>query len=259
MYWNSLRLLKDVASVAFAVVLAMVILDVLEEQDILTSSFSTLGVVDIFAYSYVAFAAHVAVLFPDKKTDPEINKRIGGFIWRVFLMNLPLFIVAFLIAMFAMSFVETLDVSNLEDVKGYTVMMLLPVSGAIFLLIFSLIGTLLPAFVYGKNKGLGQALGRKKWPIVWRIIVGPGTLNILIILLALAVTSFGLVEGRNFQANWSPNVADIIFSLVLYTVHIWGVVMLAYILSTEYIKAEGIIPGVSDQEIQDAVKLSQMD
>ena len=259
MYGNSLRLLKDVATTAFPVVVALIVLEVLVEQNVLTGNFFSAGFVDVIAYACIAFVAHVAVLFPDRKTDPELTKKIGGFLWRVFLMNLPLFVAAFLVVILAMSFVDTLDASNKEEVKVYAGILLLPVAGLLFLLIFGFTGTLLPAFIYGKNQGLGRALGREKWPVIWRIIVGPGLLNILIIIIAFGAAALELLKGSFFQENWAPNVADIIINVILYMISVWGVVMLAYILSTEYIKAEGIIPGAPDHAPQEAVNLTQMD
>ena len=155
MYLTSLQLFISLrVYVAIAVVGELAIQLVGEAFDI----GGGLAFASILIWSYLAFNAHAALLLPQDRDKATDNTRVLGFALRAF--GLGILMLVPVVAMIVL----LLSDSSVDPRQGRGDLSLLVTiglsSGLAFLLIFGYLGTLLPAFVADRNRGLGPALSR---------------------------------------------------------------------------------------------------
>ena len=129
-------------------------------SDRLSGSEFSLIVPRLFLWSALAYIAHSYVLFPGRSVFVNFKKQYFVFFKRFLglslLILIPIAVTAFLIA-----FNFNGEGSDSEQqLIGIVILVVLPLAGVISGLIFSLLGTWLPAAVIDDNTGLKKALNR---------------------------------------------------------------------------------------------------
>ncbi len=224
------------------ILLAMVLdiaLQVLVEKDILGDK---AGISVTIIWSLPAFFAHLHILFPEKAERDFNVIKISGF----FLRNLGLIILSMLPGVLvAISMLQAIqaEVGGDEDQMYILTTFFLIIPTAItFLLVFGVLGTLLPAYVTGRERGIGKALSRAKesfFPIIGRTIIGPAP----ILLLSLFLVGF-LPVSLNVPLvyltdNWIINTPFFLIMFAALLLQGWAIVMMAWILSKAFLATEG--------------------
>ncbi len=237
MYPTSFRLFFRLWPYVIFAVVGEVVVQITKEQ---TSISGGLTFVSVLIWSFLAFNAHAALLLPESRDKAEDNRRVMGFALRTFglgaLMMIPVVFGA--IAIFAGAFAGEVS-RGIEVFDLVAIGVLLAIC---FIVVFGLLGTLLPAFVADRGRGVGVAFRRGCSQFFWimsQFLAGP----VLIFALAYAVI-FG---GHNWMhphvdllnAIYIPNVPLFVILIAGYLIQALGTVMIAWVLSTAFLRAEG--------------------
>ncbi len=241
MYATSFRLFKLLLPyVAFAVVGELVV-QVTKEK---TSIGGGLTFVSVLIWSYLAFNAHAELLLPKNRDKTADNARVIGFALRTFGIGV-VFAIPAVVLMFP--FIgKLLDAVTWNDV--------LISWGAIglamavcFVIVFSLFGSLLPAFVADRARGLGAALGRGWRQFFWsasRLTAGPVVVFALAYLVILGGSIHMDPHSDLLNANYIPNIPMFTILIAGYLIQALGTIMIAVVLSNAFLRAE---PGETTQ------------
>lgn len=134
-----------------------------------------------------------------------------------------------------------------QDVESLSLISLAAIgtSGAIaFLIVFSLFGTLLPAYVLDRGRGFGAALPRGISQFFWmtgRMLLGPVFLYAASAVVIMTGLIFVAPHAEILGEGNMPNIIAIVFMIIGYLVQAVGTVMVAWILSTAYVRAEAAV------------------
>lgn len=124
--------------------------------------------------------------------------------------------------------------------KWMTILKMLPVLAVATLVVFTLLGTWLPATVVGADKRIGAAFARGTKTFAYaatRLIIGPGLTQLVISAIVILALSRGLIVGEIIDAA-GFSFADLIFWPLIYLARAYSVAILAVILSRAYLIAE---------------------
>lgn len=186
-----------------------------------------LAFASILVWSYLAYAAHAAILVSEDRDPALEGKRVLGFALRTFalilLIMIPAAIISFIIGGPALQFVTTMLFAAL----------------VFSFLVFILFGTVLPAYVINRNVGFTAAFSRGKSQFGWlagHLLIGP----VLVSFIAFAVIFSGmnLTGFELLSESYFPNIPLFVVLIVGYTIRAFGAVMVAWILSTAYLRSE---------------------
>lgn len=238
MYLGSLRLAFTLYPYIVLAVAVEILLELLMQQDVLDTD-GSLGV--IIFWSFVACHAHFSILLPADRDRRADNKIMAGFCLRYFGLT-ALFLV--LTAVFILLGFGDLNTwpngagnqASSMNKWGVTLTVILS-----FLLVFSLLGTVLPAYVAGREQGVKKALQRGVryiLPLMVRLIVGPGIIYFGPFFLIEFLFILQQVPDTFFIENWVPNFPALIALPLLYCFKGWAIVMTAWILSHAFLMSE---------------------
>lgn len=238
MYSGSLRLAVKLYPIILFAAAAELVLQVLKEQDLIGSGG---GFPSFFIWSVVACYAHFAILLPEDRDRKADNKIMMGFILRNLGLS-ALFIVPSVVIIFLAYDAISAGGAGNDDQMFFTVVILatIPVI-LIFLLVFSLLGTLLPAYVAGRAPGIKKAFQRGRrsfFPVMGKFIIGPGPIYFIPLVAVVTALYMLQIPEAFFDENWVPNIPVLVSYLLLYCIHGWAVVMAAWILSHTFLEAE---------------------
>jgi len=237
MYPTSVRLFKQLLPYVALAIVGEFAIQIVQEK---TSSGSGLIFVSVLIWGILAYYAHASLLLPDSRDKAADQQRFIGFALRTFglgcLMMIPVLIAS--VALVSQYFGGTATVGS-EITKFLAIGIFMAVC---FLVVFSLLGTLLPAFVADRGRGLRAALSRGLSQFLWtsgHLLGGP----IILFALAFLITIGGqLVVAPQYDlldASYIPNIPLFLIMAVVYLIQALGTVMTAWVLSTAFLRADG--------------------
>ncbi|WP_282607219.1 hypothetical protein [Pelagibius sp. Alg239-R121] len=237
MYPASVRLFTQLLPFVALAIVGELAIQIAKEK---MSSGSGLTFVSVLIWAYLAFYAHASLLLPDNRDKAEDNKRVFGFALRTFglgfLMMIP--VVIGVIAVFSQVFTATATAGS-EITAFVEIGILLAVC---FLIVFGLLGTLLPAFVADRGRGFSVAFSRGISQFLWtsgHFLAGP----VLLFAVSYAISIGGLYAMDPhidlLNASYIPNIPLFLILIVAYVIQALGTVMIAWVLSTAFLRAEG--------------------
>ena len=111
------------------------------------------------------------------------------------------------------------------------------------LLVFGLLGTVLPAFVTNYERGISAAFSRGISQFFWttgRLLVGPGAIMtagiIITIIAAIMIDGIGNLLGPDYISSFLTGV----LLLIVYSTFALATVMTAWILSSAFKRCYGV-------------------
>ena len=224
--------------VAFAVV-GEIVIQILQER---FASGAGLIFVSVLVWSYLAFNAHAALLLPETRDKSEDSRRVLGFALRTFGLGVLVFIPVIFAAIAALSGELRDGAFGIEVSDIVAVGLLLT---ACFIFIFALLGTLLPAFVVDRGRGLSAAFSRGRAQFFWmmsQFLAGP----VLIFVLSSAIIFGGQAWLHPhidlLNAIYIPNVPLFLILIVGYLIQALGTIMIAWVLSSAFLRSEEASP-----------------
>lgn len=221
-------------NILFFVVLAIIAIEIAGN---LAENSSSFVVASTLTWCYLAFAAHAAVLKNLSGLESiSSNNLVWKFFGRTFLLSLLPILVAVLLGL-------ALPAEERENAAERLILTMLILALPLFLITFSLFGTVLPAIVVEGNRSIARAIRRGFKTFFFtagRLIIGPGVILALMFWFALAYpySDDGLIMA-DFE-NFS--VQNLIPAIFLTFVSAISTVMLAVILSQAYVRAEEKLP-----------------
>ncbi len=205
--------------VAIAVV-GQIAIEIIKEK--LLPNFG-LNFVSFVVWVFLAYSAHAAILLSRDRDLVQEGKKILGFVLLAAAISLLLSII----------FLFMLYISDGQVSRNLTTMII--VNGIIFLLVTTLFGTILPAFVIRHDVGLVAAFSRgisQFWWLAGHLLIGPFLVGV--IAKFLIVPGLNLTDFDSLAENTLPFLALILG----YTLQAFCVVMVAWVLSTAYLRSE---------------------
>lgn len=221
-------------TVAFAVV-GETIVQILHER---LESGGGLIFASVLIWSYLAFNAHAALLLPETRDKREDSRRVIGFALRTFGLGLLMSVPVVFAAIAALSGELQGGAFGIEvgDIVTVGVMLII-----CFIVVFGLLGTLLPAFVADKGRGVSAAFARGRAQFFWmmsQFLAGP----IVVFVFANAIIFGGQAWMHPhidlLNAIYFPNIPLFLILIAGYLIQALGTIMTAWVLSSAYLRAE---------------------
>jgi hypothetical protein len=239
MYRESLALTFQMSKYIFLIIAAFIVYYTLGEKEIW--GFTGSGEGSFVVFIILAFYAHYYFIFSSLDVPKDQGKRILGFVgWSFFLFILAL-IPAFGVAAFF--FYGVGSGGDLQEDANLDVFLSIFVASyaVCSLVVYSFLGTVLPAHVAGRKKGLKYAYLRG-WEYfyfgLWRLLVGPGLILTISFIAYVSVLMIGNVPETLFVNGWVPNITTILADVILLWLQFWATIMVAWILSTVFLNSE---------------------
>ncbi len=235
MYRTSFGLFRVLLPYVALAVIGEILLVAAEEKFPIGSG-KTVG--SALIWSYLAFNAHAEMLLPKSRDKNADSRRVLGFAVRTFGLGV-LFVLPAIILIFPyIGQLFTATTWN-EVLAAWGVIGL--VLAFFFVIVFSLLGSLLPAFVADHARGFGPALARGRSQFFWtasRLVAGP--------IAAFALAQLVILSGNIYMdphidlltANYIPNVPLFAVLILGYLIQALGTIMIAVVLSTAFLRAE---------------------
>lgn len=242
MYRESFRFLVH-HRIAFFVVLALfLVLELIsvrrwnDQIGVMTGISAT--VLFISLEFYVCFR----VIFPDRSILLSDMAKIVGFLLLKLLLLVLIVLPAaglLLLLFYLTDFEDELARQGKWLIESKYVPVILIYGVGLF--VYSFLGTILPAHVAGRETGLLYAFWRGQrtfFRLLWRFLLGPGVIFVAC-QLAYYLNSINRFFPREFiDENWVLNVTTILIKIPLMGLDIWMTVLIAWILSTVFLKDE---------------------
>lgn len=236
MYPKSIQLFKRLLPYVALAVIGEIILVVAQEKFPIGNGKM---VASVLIWSYLAFNAHAEMLLPKSRDKNADNKRVIGFAMRTIGLG-ALFAIPAMVLIFP--FVGRLfnALTWNEALTSWGAIGL--ALSVCFVIVFSLLGSLLPAFVADQSRGIGPALARGRRQFFWtasRLVAGP--------IVAFALAQVVILSGNIYMdphidlltANYIPNVPLFAVLIIGYLIQALGTIMIAVVLSKAFLRAEG--------------------
>lgn len=193
----------------------------------------------VLIWAYLAFHAHALLLLPEDRDRAADNTRVLGFAIRTFGLGLLMLIPV--LAMIVVALSDSVGVLSVAQTDWSVIAIIGVICALGFLLILGYLGTLLPAFVADRHRGLGAALARGTSQFFWiagHLIIGP----LLLFALAVTIVVGGLdaLEPNSAMLSESnfPNIPVFALLTVGYLIQALGTIMIAVVLSKAFLRAE---------------------
>jgi hypothetical protein len=238
MYLGSFRLTVKLLPVVLVVIAAEFVLQYLGRVEILRFADS---IVIFLVWSVLAFFALYFVLFPGKNYSQINLKLLFGFTVRNcglgILFALPALVIPFLF----LPEIEAVAKGHQNVLEGFFEFYASLIALFTALIIYSLLGTWLPAFLSGHGDSFANAFSRGKrsfFRAVWRMILGPGVLFVVSFLAFGALLSILDLQSQEFQESWIASSFSYLGWFIYYCFLAWAVVMAAWILSHAFLASE---------------------
>ncbi len=192
-------------------------------------------------WGVLAYQAHVTILLPDDRDKSKDSAQFFGFLIRSFglalLVALPTLVAAVMIAIVIKgSQTALISPSGLAIIVGMALFV-----GAVFVVVFSLLGTLLPACVADRGRGVSAALSRSDSQLGWlcgRLLAGPILLSVASFMTIAAGGAIFGGEANYLSANYMPNIPMLLIVLIALSINALATITLAWTLSTAFLRAE---------------------
>lgn len=241
MYAEGWHILGKVVPYAALAVFGEYGVQVLKEIEIIELPTAFTVFVPLLIWSILAYAAHAEILLPAGRDKSEDGVRYIGFTVRTVLLTLigivPYFSLAFYLA-------DVLPSRHSAEVQLNTLfLVLLPVLGLFCFLVYSLAGTILPAYVANRADDKGVGFGAAKRQFFWifgRLLIGPGVVfSVSVGLFIVPNVYFGL-SGDFISSTGFPDLATSGLGILTYTVQAYATVLAAVVLSRAYLREVGV-------------------
>lgn len=194
--------------------------------------------VSVLIWSYLAFNAHAVILVPKNREKTANNLRVVGFTLRSCGIGALFLLPAFIM-------IATLDWELFHPATWSEVPASWAAIGLIlavcFAVVFSLLGSLLPAFVADRARGLGPALSRgwrQFFPTAARLLAGPVVMFVIADVAFLAGGIHMAPHTDLLNAIYIPNVPMFAILIFGYLIQALGTIMVAVVLSNAFLSAE---------------------
>ncbi|MCR9214620.1 MAG: hypothetical protein NXI13_12955 [Proteobacteria bacterium] len=226
--------LFPVVSVTIVAAMASLLLDRLEIHWIAEA------ITNLLVWTTLYFIAYFFVIFPSKNYSQITFKSLFGFMQRYF----GLYALCALPALpFLLPEIEAIADGNQNALDGMAEAYFYLILLFILLIVFSLLGTYLPAFVSGKNEGLKKAFDRGKrsfFRVAGLLIIGPFAVSIVSAVIYWVVLILLELPECYFLEDWTPNYFVLLISLPFFWFQAWSVVMGAWIISKTFLGIEEV-------------------
>ncbi|TQV77722.1 hypothetical protein [Denitrobaculum tricleocarpae] len=234
MYQTSFRLFKALLSYVAIAVVGEILLVIAQEKFPIGSGHIF---VSVLIWSYLAFNAHAELLLPKNRDKTADNMRILGFALRTFGIGVIFAIPAVILVFpFIGRLLDAVTWSQVLATWGIIGLAL----AACFVIVFSLFGSLLPAFVADRARGLGPALARGWRQFFWtasRLIAGPVVTFALAYVVILGGSIYMDPHTDLLNAIYIPNVPMFAILILGYLIQALGTIMVAVVLSNAFLRA----------------------
>lgn len=238
MYSTSIQLFTRLLPYVALAVGGQIIIDIVGAA--LSAGSSTIFA-SALVWGALAYQAHVLLLVPKDSEKSNEASRVLGFVFRSlglgFLVAIPTVVVAIVMAVaFKGGEIAIVSPAGLGIILGIGVF-----SAVFFLITFSLLGTVLPAFVANRGRGMSAALSRGGSQFGWlcgHLLLGP----VLLVVASLLVAGIGGAalggEANLMSAHFIPNIPVILIVIIIYLINALGTITLAWTLSTAFLRSE---------------------
>lgn len=197
-------------------------------------------------WAYFAYKIHAQLLLPADRDKSIDEVRIVPFTVRVLGLSACAFFLGLILA-----FISTvlMDVEAINATyffvtsSGVAIATIVVIRCLTALIIYTLFGTLLPAYVANRGGGIGSAFLRGISQFGWiflRFLAGPGLLILLFALASLWVYEELGIDSKFWNTAGFFQPLSVFVWLVLYSFKPLSVALTATILSRAFIRAEGM-------------------
>ena len=209
-------------------------------------SFAT-TIVEIVLWALLAFEAHARILLPVDREKRDDLMKVVKFALRS--TGLGLLIVVPLIGLaIYLAFSEFNDRFFVEDPLDLIIVMS-AVSGVLFIVVFAMVGTWLPAYVAQQKLQFSAAFIRGKstfFRVAGKLIIGP----VLIYAFAYAgFVFFGIINPGDSENTLPGMMSMFLVFLIFNAVQAFAVIMTAWILSHTFLDTEGVVLEAPDADL----------
>jgi hypothetical protein len=205
----------------------------------ITSTRGGTGIVSVLLWSLLAYGAHAELLLGTNRHKADDYKYIFGFALRT--TGLGLFIVVPAIISSIVVFAHTAGSPDDVALNPLSVAVTAVTLAISFVVVFSFFGTVLPAYVLDKGRGVGAALQRGKSQFIWtasRILIGPLPIYLAGILVLRGMSNTRPSQFVMLDVNHIPNLMAVAQFIGSHVIQTFGTVMVAWVLSNAYLRAE---------------------
>lgn len=197
------------------------------------TTFSSVGLTFASAmiWSMLAFIAHIESL-PEKERpqDGDIS-RIFGFAVR----SVCLFVLAALPCIILIS--AAFSAAQPDVAAGAFMVAVVVAFAATSVLVFSLLGTILPAYAAGEGRGIGAAIARGSRQFLW--LSSRLTIPAVLAVAAAAILVLPVIAldagGDYLSGGYVPSPVMTPFALMAYAVLAWAVILAAVIVTRAFL------------------------
>ena len=183
-------------------------------------------------WAYLAYAIHAQILLPLDRSSFTDGARVFGFALRSLgiatIVSLATVLVTFTLAIL---------IGGMVFIYPFLAFLVLGFP------LFVWLGTILPAYVAGRGRGVDAAIERGKAQFGWiagRLLVGPVLLFVLSISLYLLLPLPSDGSNLFWSAEWDFQPVAVLGYLLFNTVQAFVTSLTAVILSRAFIRAEGM-------------------
>ncbi|WP_136656284.1 hypothetical protein [Nitratireductor sp. XY-223] len=192
--------------------------------------------------AYVTYTRSLDLISQERKIA---FLRVAGFALRDLGIGV-LILVPFVLAI-SIVFAITAAYETLDELYMLAVLIGTVAAAIAYVICYSLIGTILPAYVAQRQQGLAAAFKRGKttfWSTVPRMLAGPALLSMLsfgLYFAALALSANGFPTQDTvimlFSADGQPNVPVVVLFLTYNVATVFTVIMAVWVLSETYLSS----------------------
>ncbi len=191
-------------------------------------------IASVFLWSWLAYMMHSDMLLsPDR--DKSRDTSVYGFAGRSFgLLMLALLPPLFLVLGLVFPGSERGADEDLLLIIG----IMIPAFALTSLLVFTFLGTILPAHVANEGRGLGMVIARGWRQFFWiagRLTIGPGLLFVISLAIFTVPTLVFDLSG-DYLSGGVPDPLTTFAAMITYAIQAWATIMVAVILSRAFVR-----------------------
>lgn len=192
--------------------------------------------VSTLLWAYLAYAIHAQILLPRDRISTMSSASVFGFALRSFGIFIVIAVAVVLVALILTKMIGV-------GLPGANELYLMLAAITLGFPMFVWLGTVLPAYVAGRARGVNAAIGRGRSQFGWiagRLLIGPGLLLVLSGAL-YSLLPIPIYDNSSFwNKEWIFQPIAVLGFLLYYTVQAFVTALTAVILSRAYIRAEGM-------------------
>lgn len=201
-----------------------------------------LNVATFFIWSMLALFVQCVVLYGQNvqellhRVDSPL-RRSRGFLWKNFVLSM------FSVLVTAAVVIGIHGAQRADNIVSEFLLL----ASIFYALTLALVGTWLPASIYGRKTSIEDAFGRGRkhlFPMLWRMMVallGVMVITFIVMLVSVMATTFlGGHQEADLIADNSLNPPILIGTLIATAAHIWCVTYMSIVITRFYMASEGI-------------------